>query len=187
MSLEGRPAKTKTKKTALHISVLVFVYFIAIGYCCSTLSSSLPWFSGVYTVPFWTERTSCYLMANFEFGASETLWLWPLIFWYSNRFFIFILSLSLQIRDYSALRPNSSKAVNFYTTDQTGWAFNVDFNKVWDRISVNVSLVCLKKLWTLSPCVSKRPLRRKQTSEVVQDDHLIPSHLNSYCNFGFKC
>lgn len=73
MSLQGRPAKTKTKKTALHISGLVFVYFIAIGYCCSTLSSSVPWFSGVCTVPFWTERTSCYLMVNFEFGASQTL------------------------------------------------------------------------------------------------------------------
>lgn len=44
-----------------------------------------------------------------------------------------------------------------------------------------------KQLWTLSPCVSRRLLRRKQASEVVRDHHLIPCHLNSYCNFGFKC
>lgn len=30
MSLGGRPAKTKTKKTVLQVSVLVFVYFIAV-------------------------------------------------------------------------------------------------------------------------------------------------------------
>ncbi len=158
----------------------MFVYFIAIGYCCSTLSSSLPWFSGVYTVPFWTERTSCYLMVNFEFGASQTLWLWLLIFWYSNRFFIFILSLSLQISDYSALHLRLLTSTPLIKPAEL-------FYKVWDWISVNVRLVCFKKLWTLSPCVSKRLLRRKQTSEVVQDHHLIPSHLNSYCHFGFKC
>lgn len=161
----------------------MFVYFIAIGYCCSTLSSSVPWFSGVCTVPFWTERTSCYLMVNFEFGASQTLTL-------ASHFLVLkqILYFHIVVKSSDKwLFRITSKAVNFYTTDQTGWAFNVDFIKVWDWISVNVRLVCLKKLWTLSPCVSKRLLRRKQTSEVVQDHHLIPSHLNSYCHFGFKC